>query len=245
MKLSTAAALALSTSASAHTIFQKLSVNGAQQANLYAVRAPTSDYPVLNVQSNDISCNTGVQSTSNVVEVKAGDKIGQWWQHVIGGPQGANDPDNPIASSHKGPFMVYMAKVDNAGTTATTGLKWFKVYQDTVDSSGKWGVDRMIANSGWTYFNIPQCIAPGDYLLRAELLALHSAYTQGQAQFYMSCANIRVSGTSGTASPATVSLPGAYSATDPGILISIYDASGQPTNGGKAYTAPGPAPLKC
>lgn len=64
-----------------------------------------------------------------------------WFQHTIGGPQGANDADNPIASSHKGPVIAYLAKVDNAATASQTGLKWFKIGQDTFDTSTKkWGV---------------------------------------------------------------------------------------------------------
>jgi hypothetical protein len=34
---------------------------------------------------------------------------------------------------------------------------------------------------------IPEDIAPGDYLLRAEVIALHVASSSGGAQFYMSC----------------------------------------------------------
>lgn len=103
----------------------------------------------------------------------------------------------------------------------------------------------MIANNGWANFTVPSCIAPGQYLLRVELLALHSAYSQGGAQFYMSCAQINVKG-SGTFTPSqTVSLPGAYKATDPGILINIYGSTGAPDMGGKPYTAPGPAPITC
>ena len=37
----------------------------------------------------------------------------------------------------------------------------------------------------------------------------------------MSCFQVNVGG-SGTAKPATVKIPGAYKATDPGILINIY-----------------------
>ena len=37
----------------------------------------------------------------------------------------------------------------------------------------------------------------------------------------MTCFQVNVTG-SGTAQPDTVSLPGAYSAQDPGILINIY-----------------------
>lgn len=75
--------------------------------------------------------------------------------------------------------------MDNAATASTSGLKWFKVYEDGLDGSGQWGVDRMIKNNGWVDFTLPSCIAAGDYLLRAEIIALHSASKQGEAQFYM------------------------------------------------------------
>lgn len=85
--------------------------------------------------------------------------------------------------------MVYLAKVDNAASAGTSGLKWFKVAEDGLDNaSGTWAVDKMISNQGWHYFTMPTCVAPGDYLMRVELIALHSAQQQGGAQFYMECA---------------------------------------------------------
>jgi hypothetical protein len=84
-----------------------------------------------------------------------------------------------------GPIQYYLAKVDSAATTGTTGLQWFKVAQDGL-SNGKWAVDTMIANGGWHYFDMPSCISPGDYLLRAELIALHSAQTQGNTTLKIS-----------------------------------------------------------
>jgi lytic cellulose monooxygenase (C1-hydroxylating) len=86
-----------------------------------------------------------------------------------------------------GPIIVYLAKVDNAANAGTTDLKWFKVAENGL-SGGQWAVDTMIANGGWHYFNMPSCIAPGDYLMRVELIALHSASKPGEAQFYMECA---------------------------------------------------------
>jgi cellulase len=82
--------------------------------------------------------------------------------------------------------------------------------------------------------------------MRVELLALHSASSPGGAQFYPGCAQIRVTG-SGTndGSGSTVSFPGAYPANDPGIVVSIYDLMGQPTNGGRSYSIPGPRPITC
>jgi hypothetical protein len=52
----------------------------------------------------------------------------------------------------------------------------------------------------------------------------------------MECAQINITGGSGSKSPATVSIPGAYKATDPGILINIYQTL-------SSYTIPGPAPF--
>jgi cellulase len=107
--------------------------------------------------------------------------------------------------------------------------------------TGKWAVDTMIANQGWWEFTMPSCVAPGQYLMRIELLALHSAYSSGGAQFYMSCANLQITGSGTKTGDKTVKFPGAYSASDPGIMLNIY-SSGQPSipnNNGKAYTIPG------
>ena len=41
-----------------------------------------------------------------------------------------------------------------------------------MDSSQKWGVDRLIANKGKVSFTIPKCIAAGQYLLRVELIGM-------------------------------------------------------------------------
>ena len=57
-----------------------------------------------------MACKSGFQSpvSSKVIDVKAGDKVGVQWGHIIGGAQGGNDADNPIAKSHKGPVLFYM-----------------------------------------------------------------------------------------------------------------------------------------
>jgi hypothetical protein len=66
---------------------------------------------------------------------------------------------------------------------------WFKIAEDAFDGT-KWGVDRLIAAAGVQTITIPQCIAPGQYLLRGELIALHSASSSKGAQFYMVCGTI-------------------------------------------------------
>lgn len=69
---------------------------------------------------------------------------------------------------------------------------------------------------------IPSSLPSGDYLIRVEHIALHSASSSGGAQFYLSCGQLTVTGGgSGTPGPL-VAFPGAYKATDPGIMINIY-----------------------
>lgn len=95
--------LLLAASASAHSIFQKVSVNGQDQGQLKGVRAPWSNYPIENVNSPDFACNANLQlKDNNVITVPAGAKVGAWWGHEIGGAAGPNDADHPIAKSHKG-----------------------------------------------------------------------------------------------------------------------------------------------
>jgi hypothetical protein len=72
--------------------------------------------------------------------------------------------------------MVYMKKVDNAlsNPSAGPGNGWFKIAHAGYQNS-RWAVDDLIAAGGIQKATIPKCIANGDYLLRFELLALHSA----------------------------------------------------------------------
>lgn len=167
--------VALAASTSAHTIFQRMKVDGVDQGQLTGIRAPQNDNPVQNVKDSSIACNLGhVQPVSSkVIEVKAGSQISAFWGHVIGGAQRAGDPDHPIAKSHKGPVITYLAKVDNAATAQPSGLKWFKIQEEGV-KGGTWAVDKVIQGQGWYNFQLPTCIAPGEYLMRHELIGKQS-----------------------------------------------------------------------
>ncbi|KAI1268537.1 glycoside hydrolase [Xylariaceae sp. FL1019] len=143
---------------------------------------------------------------------------------------------------HPGALSAYMARVPSGQTAASwdgTGAVWFKVFQDLPTVSGgqyTWPSNGKSSVS----FTVPQCLADGDYLFRIEHVALHSASSAGGAQFYISCAQITVTGGSGSKSPSNlVSFPGAYKATDPGLMINIYN------NGGKAYEPAGPSVFAC
>lgn len=48
----------------------------------------------------------------------------------------------------------------------------------------------------------------------------NSPWPAGVPQFYLSCAHISVTG-GGSASPATVSIPGAFKESDPGYTVNV------------------------
>lgn len=135
--------------------------------------------------------------------------------------------------------MVYLSKVGDAATAdGSTG--WFKIFQNSwAPKSGAgsgdddyWGTKDMNTCCGKMDVKIPSDIPAGDYLLRAEVIALHTAGSSGGAQLYMTCFQLTVSG-GGSAAPDTVKFPGAYKASDPGILVNIHAKL-------STYVAPGP-----
>ncbi|GJC83534.1 putative endo-beta-1,4-glucanase D [Colletotrichum liriopes] len=177
--------------ANAHAIFQRLIVNGADQGRLKGIRAPESTDPIQDVYDADFACNKNIRYEDDfVVAVPAGAEVSAWWAHGIDGPMYPNDVDHPIAASHKGPIMVYLAKVNDAVSANKNSkgtLDWFKISEKGLNN-GVWAVDELIADEGWYNFTMPPCVPPGQYLMRVEILALHGAYTLGEAQFYMECA---------------------------------------------------------
>jgi hypothetical protein len=77
-------------------------------------------------------------------------------------------------------------------------------------------VDGQVAN-----VTLPSNIAPGNYIIRHEIIALHLGDEQGGAEFYPSCSQLHMSG-SGTGAPTPAELvkfPGAYDDSDPGIFV--------------------------
>ncbi len=140
-----------------------------------------------------------------------------------------------IGGNHFGPVMVYMSKVDDLAT-ADGSSDWFKVDEFGYVADNKtWGTDMLNANCGKRTFTIPSKIPAGAYLVRAEAIALHTAAQVGGAQFYMSCYQVNVTSSGNGQLPAGVKIPGAYSATDPGIKVDIWSSSFS------SYQIPGPA----
>ncbi|KAK0124138.1 hypothetical protein ONS95_009121 [Cadophora gregata] len=220
--------LASASSVLGHATWQQLWVDGVDQART-CVREPLSNSPVSDVTSKDIVCNAGTAAVAGICAINAGGEVTvEMHQH-----NSRDCAEEAIGGAHHGPVIVYMSKVDDATKADASAGTWFKVAEDGYDSATKkWADDLLNANCGKRTFTVPSDLATGDYLIRAEEIALHAAGSAGGAQFYMSCYQVHVEGT-GSATPTGVSFPGAYSATDPGILINIY-------NGVDVYQIPGP-----
>ncbi len=83
--------------------------------------------PLFSVLGDSIACNIRLKEpvSTVIVTILVGAKVGAWYEHVLGGPQIPNDPDNPIAKSCKGPLMAYLAKVILTISIALT--TWFQI----------------------------------------------------------------------------------------------------------------------
>ncbi|KAF3914862.1 Endoglucanase-4 [Dactylellina cionopaga] len=232
--------------ATAHSIFQKLAVNGVDQGTscIRLPQGPSANFPVTMVSSNDIRCNVGGSTgVSGVCSVPAGSTI-TVEMHPTYSAADQSCSVEAIGGAHHGPVQVYMQKVTDAKTADGSG-PWFKVYAEGLISgynAGYWATDRMNDNCGKVNVIIPTGLAPGNYLVRAEVIALHAAFQPNGAQFYITCYQINVTG-SGSASPSGVLLPGAYSPTDPGIYWDLYRSyDSYPLPGPTVYSGGGSSP---
>ncbi|KAH7078521.1 glycoside hydrolase [Paraphoma chrysanthemicola] len=230
----------LASQALGHALFQQLWVNGVDKGST-CVRLPGTNYasnsPVSSVTSNDVRCNVGgSKGVAGKCPVEAGGTVTVEMHQQNGDRSCKNEA---IGGAHYGPVIVYMSKVDDS-SKADGSSGWFKVYENgwapankRVGDDDYWGVKDMNACCGKVDVKIPAELAAGDYLLRAEVIALHTAGSSGGAQLYMSCYQLTVTG-GGSLNPPTVRFPGAYKASDPGIQINIHAAISK-------YVVPGPA----
>ena len=130
-----------------------------------------------------------------------------------------------------------------------SGQVWFKILDlgPTFDASGtatwplartffvKFHTSSLTDGIVETYsYTVPKALPNGDYLLRVQQLGIHNPYPAGIPQFYISCAQVTVTGGgSGTPGPL-VSIPGFIKGDEPGYTVNIYSNF-------KNYTVPGPA----
>lgn len=174
----------------------------------------------------DIICHRNASPVTESVKVEAGGDIELQWTEW--------------PESHHGPVINYLANCrGSCSEVDKTSLKFNKIDQAGLSSKspipwtvGRYASDKLIADGNKWIFTVPSYIAPGNYVLRHEIIALHSAYDPNGAQNYPQCINLVVTG-KGT-DDLSSGTPGEslYTADEPGILINIY----QDIN----YIIPGP-----
>ncbi|KAF1961355.1 hypothetical protein CC80DRAFT_437093 [Byssothecium circinans] len=222
------AAIVLATTAavSAHSTWQDLWV-GSTDHETKCTRVVLNNNPISSLTSADMFCGISPAAASEVCEVAAGSAL-TVEMHAQPNQRSCSQP--AIGGNHYGPVLIYMAKVADA-KTAKSG-SFFKVAEDGyTGTTASWGTEILNANCGKRAFTVPKNIASGDYLVRAEAIALHAG--AGNPQPYVSCMQVKVTG-GGTANPAGVSFPGAYKLSDGLFTKAIYDS-------GFKYVSPGPA----
>ncbi|KAH8980197.1 glycosyl hydrolase family 61-domain-containing protein [Lactarius akahatsu] len=226
--------LALLPSVAAHGFVTKVVIDGkAYSGNV--PNAQPSDSPIRQIadigpvkgaSNPDLNCGLSAQLATQVAPANPGSNLQFFW----GNPGGSNWPHNT------GPLMTYMAACDTTTCDKFNGssAKWFKIDQiGRKSGGGDWYQQdvklKRVQNSERSpvAVTLPTEVAPGDYLVRHEIIALHLAVSLGGAE--------SASAARKAALPTRPSaFPGAYNDNDPGI----YDPNVYDTNA--PYAFPGP-----
>lgn len=172
----------------------------------------------------DIICHKDATPGAISADVKAGGKVELQWT------------DWP--ESHHGPVITYLANCNgDCSSVDKTALEFFKIdAAGLIDDSnvpGTWASDNLISNNNSWTVTIPSSIAAGNYVLRHEIIALHSAGETNGAQNYPQCMNLKVTG-GGSDKPTGTKGTALYKNTDAGIKVNIYTSM-------DSYEMPGPA----
>jgi hypothetical protein len=179
--------------------------------------------PPTSYDKPDIVCHLGATPADMAIPVKGGDVLGVQW---------TTWPD-----SHKGPIFDMLANCNGpCQGVDKTKLKFFEIGQSAlVDSAADvWAGNVLIKNNLTWFIKIPTAIAPGNYVLRHEIIALHAAGQVNGAQNYPFCFNLAID-TKGTDKPVGAPIEGMFSPTDPGIKFDLFARKGG------AYPMPGPS----
>ncbi|KAL5528305.1 hypothetical protein ACEPAF_7441 [Sanghuangporus sanghuang] len=175
------------------------------------VRKIPSDGPITDDQDQDLACNVGGESGAALVaSAPAGSVVKFEWTNV-----------NPLY------FLFYFFTDTHACVSGCSGQQ---IDADGY-SNGSWASAKLISNNNTWSSKIPSALASGQYLMRNEIVALHST---GAPQYYPSCTQVGVSGDGSSlpSSDETVKIPGLYDDVDfPDIWSETFDV----------WAAPGPA----
>ncbi|KAF9522676.1 glycosyl hydrolase family 61-domain-containing protein [Crepidotus variabilis] len=233
MKFSVSVALPIlfATYASAHGMLTNVKVAGKsfsvndQASN---IRKVSTQDPNKGASNPALNCGPNAQKASLVADAQPGDPMTFDWKTASG--------SNWVHNT--GPMLTYMASCGSVPCSQfdSAQASWFKIDEQGRKPDGTW-VQADLMAGGTTTVNVPKNLAPGGYMVRHEIIALHLATSLGGAEFYPGCMQINVGG-SGTGAPSPnelVKLPGAYTDNDAGIFdTSVFDTNAP-------YKMPGPA----
>lgn len=177
--------------------------------------------------SPDIACHMSATPAPASAPCSPGSTISLTW--------------NQWSDTHKGPVLDYLAPCNGPcnSIASPADLEFVKIDQsgllgqsDGKYKQGHWASDTLIENGLTWSVKLPEDIAPGEYVLRHEIIALHSAHLPNGAQNYPQCITLKVGG-SGTKTPKGVSATTFY--TPQSVDYSVW------TDPLKPFTIPGPA----
>ncbi|PFH49090.1 lytic polysaccharide monooxygenase [Amanita thiersii Skay4041] len=235
MKSTIFALLLSATYAAAHGNLMQITIDGqvyngnrpGSNPTPSVIRQLSENGPVKGANNPNLPCGMNAKNAELMADAMPGSTIVFNWR-------GGGDNNWPHAV---GPMMTYLASCGSqscASFDASQG-KWFKISQIGRKADGTWAVAD-ITKGGTTSVQLPSTLPPGNYLVRHELLALQQGNTRNGAEFYPSCAQIKVGGSQAgkISENELASFPGAYRDDDPGIYVpDIFNSQSN-------YVFPGP-----
>jgi len=192
-----------------------------------AEQGPTAERPTDNLDegwadywSPIVACG-GMSAPNSVLtwDVQAGSTITAKWDEWDWG--------------HRGPVLEYMAACPSSGCTGVNAwdLDWFKISHAGWDGR-EFASERITRGLTWD-FKIPAEIAPGHYLIRHEIIAMHRP---NEPQPYPVCFQANVKSSGNVRPTDTVRFPAAYNQNDDFKRFNLYWGSDF-----NKFTPPGPA----
>jgi hypothetical protein len=129
-------------------------------------------------QNRAMICHNGASPGAKILDIKAGAEITFGWLDRF--------------FHHPGPIVTYMARCPGScADVSAHELKFFKIQEHALVPRnavtiplGPWATEKLTEQSGRWVLNIPSNIAPGEYVIRHEVIALHHAFVEGDAQHY-------------------------------------------------------------
>jgi cellulase len=120
--------------------------------------------------------------------------------------------------------------IGDCTTLTPSALKWSKISQSAIVTPGTWVTDSLIKNNFVSSTVLPAKLAPGNYVIRHEIIGRND----NGAQLYPQCLNLKVGGSGSVKPTGGVAGTSLYKRDTPGIIFDIYSNP-------STYTFPGPA----